>query len=89
VYGRTTGFPPVFELRSLEPALGGDGSEGFVLAGHDSYDSTGVAVSDTGDVNGDGIADLLIGGYQWYPYSNEPGDSYVVFGRAADPDDAR
>jgi hypothetical protein len=33
VFGRTTGFPAAFELRSLLPDEGGDGSAGFVVQG--------------------------------------------------------
>ena len=54
-------FPPVFPLESLYPAGGGDGSRGFVLTGIDVGDQAGFSVSTAGDVNGDGIADLIIG----------------------------
>lgn len=73
VFGRTTGFPPAFELRSLLPGAGGDGSSGFVLEGINSFDLTGFSVSDVGDLNGDGVDDLIIGATS--------GQSYVVFGR--------
>ena len=43
----------------------------------------GVAVSDAGDVNGDGIADLIIGGAQEDPLGTNEGESYVVFGTAS------
>jgi hypothetical protein len=81
VFGRSTGFPPAFELRSLRPAAGGDGSEGFVLNGIADRDNAGVSVSGAGDVNGDGIDDLLIGAYTAGAWQITPGQSYVVFGR--------
>jgi hypothetical protein len=53
VFGRTRPvFPPAFELRTLFPALGGDGSAGSVLLGLDPNDFSGSSVSDAGDVNG-------------------------------------
>jgi hypothetical protein len=75
VFGRTTGFPAAFELRSLLPGAGGDGSSGFVLRGVATSDFSGSSVSAAGDVNGDGVDDLIIGA----PYG--AGESYVVFGR--------
>jgi hypothetical protein len=82
VFGRTTGFPAAFELRSLFPEAGGDGSSGFVLRGVDGRDYSGISVSDAGDVNGDGIDDLIIGA-SGAETNGQPqaGESYVVFGR--------
>src|SRR5262245_21068829 len=61
VFGRTTGFPAFFPLKRLLPDEGGDGSAGFVLSGNYLRDSPGFAVSEAGDVNGDGIDDVIIG----------------------------
>ena len=38
-----------------------DGTNGFRLSGAAAYDNSGRAVSTAGDVNGDGVDDLLIG----------------------------
>ena len=76
------GFPPVFELQDLQPAFGGDGSEGVVFAGRYDDDHAGVSVSGAGDTNGDGIEDVLIGAYGADPHGKSgAGESYVVFGR--------
>ncbi|ELS01741.1 FG-GAP repeat protein [Xenococcus sp. PCC 7305] len=56
-----------------------NGSNGFVINGVAAFDSAGYSVSDAGDLNGDGIADLIIGAPVTSPDSN-PGKSYVVFG---------
>ena len=76
-------FPAVFELTSLLPENGGDGSEGFVLYGYETAASSGGAVSEAGDVNGDGLDDLIVGARGANAY-NRPsaGQSYVVFGRS-------
>jgi Ca2+-binding RTX toxin-like protein len=58
-----------------------NGSNGFVLNGIDAYDFSGFSVSSAGDINGDGIADLIIGATAADPNGNiNAGESYVVFG---------
>ena len=63
------------ELSSL------DGSNGFTLNGINSYDYSGASVSNGGDINGDGMDDLIIGAgsasIDDFPFQ---GQSYVVFG---------
>jgi hypothetical protein len=54
-----------------------DGSNGFVINGVSADDASGTSVSAAGDINGDGIDDLIIGA----PYATDyTGASYVVFG---------
>jgi hypothetical protein len=86
VFGRTAdggpAFPPVFNLRSLLPAGGGDGSSGFVVTGINADDQSGGALTASGDVNGDGFADLLIGANRADPRGLfDAGQAYLVFGR--------
>jgi Ca2+-binding RTX toxin-like protein len=73
VFGKASGFASNLELSAL------DGSSGFRLSGTAFYRS-GVSVSNAGDVNGDGFADLIVGAYGANDYS---GASYVVFGKAS------
>ena len=62
-----------------------DGTNGLVIHGRDRSDYSGGSVS-SGDINGDGYADLLIGAAGAAGSSNsvgEAGETYVVFGKAS------
>jgi hypothetical protein len=76
VFGKDTAFDAAIDLSDL------DGSNGFVLNGIDQYDLSGMSVSSAGDVNGDGIDDIMIGAYGADPDgANYAGETYVVFGK--------
>ena len=57
-----------------------DGSNGFVINGKAANDFSGASVSAAGDVNDDGVDDLLIGAPGADPNGSVSGASYVVFG---------
>ncbi|MBE9193324.1 FG-GAP repeat protein [Gloeocapsopsis crepidinum LEGE 06123] len=72
VFGKASGFDANLDLATL------DGSNGFAINGINELDSSGSSVSNAGDVNGDGVADLIIGA----PRGNiDTGASYVIFGK--------
>jgi glycosylphosphatidylinositol phospholipase D len=75
VLGTTLGFPAVLELSAL------DGANGFALNGISAFDRAGFSIAGAGDVNGDGIDDIVVGA----PFADPggtflAGQSYVVFG---------
>jgi hypothetical protein len=62
--------------------LGTLGARGFVLNGVDPGDSAGANVQAAGDVNGDGLADVIISAQGAEPGGMlAAGEAYVVFGR--------
>ncbi|NQV26358.1 MAG: FG-GAP repeat protein, partial [Rhodopirellula sp.] len=76
VFGNSDGFASSVNLSTL------DGTTGFRVDGIDANDRSGVSVSSAGDVNRDGLDDLIIGAPGGDPgNTNEAGESYVVFGR--------
>ncbi len=84
LFGRSTAFPPEIVLNDLLPEEGGDGSTGFVVSGTDADDLLGTSLASAGDMNQDGLGDLLIGapGAAVSPDSNA-GEAYVIYGSDA------
>ena len=76
VYGRSS-------TTAVELSAVAAGTGGFVINGQSAQDFSGVGVSAAGDVNGDGLADLIVGAHRSDPAGNaEAGRSYVIFGTA-------
>jgi hypothetical protein len=84
VFGSTSGFGTTdidgrqaIDLASLSAA------QGFIIEGSVYQARTGRSVSSAGDINGDGIDDLIVGA----PYGDDgggnSGEAYVVFGSAS------
>ncbi len=78
VYGRAGGA--VVELSDIE--MGNGGSGGFVIHGEGAGTQAGYSVSSAGDVNGDGLADLVIGAPSTGTSGDPEGRVYVVYGNA-------
>jgi hypothetical protein len=67
----------------IDLAAVGAGDRGFMVSGRNGYDASGAAVAAAGDVNGDGLDDVLIGApanYWKYAFFGR-GFTYVIFGR--------
>lgn len=84
VFGKADSFGASLDLSAL------DGSTGFRILGAASSDRSGKAVSNAGDLNGDGYDDLLIGADfatmkdQTNPlFTERSGAAYVVYGKAS------
>lgn len=71
VFGKST--TTLVDLDTLDAEGGG----GFVIHGIAPGDYTGNSVSDAGDVNGDGLADVIVDAWGTDP----AGASYVVYGK--------
>jgi|GEM_PF-1897166 len=81
LYGRDP-YPVEFSLHLLDPANGGDGSRGFILDGAPRpLLLLGYSLAPAGDVNRDGLPDLLIGAPGDSLHGGNAGRAYVVFGR--------
>ncbi|MHC5777384.1 beta strand repeat-containing protein [Nostoc sp.] len=74
VFGRKGGFDAQLNLSTL------NGTNGFAINGINADDESGYSVSSAGDINDDGIADLIIGTPRAVPNGSDSGQSYVVFG---------
>ncbi len=78
IYGKASGFSPNFDVSLITAATG------IILTGSnpDRHHSLGVFASSAGDINGDGIDDIMIGDpYVSVSGRREPGETFVVFGR--------
>lgn len=71
IFGYTGAWSNPFLLSSL------NGTNGVVINGIAAYDFSGSSVASAGDVNGDGIRDLLIGAFGASTYM---GSTYLIFG---------
>jgi len=58
-----------------------NGSNGFAMNGLHAVDLCGTSVSSAGDINNDGISDIVIGAYRVNAYGTDSGESYVIYGR--------
>ena len=79
VFG-TAALPAELDLDSL------DGSNGFNMLGVTAGDQAGHGAAGAGDVNGDGLDDLIVGARRADAAGRrQAGESYVVYGTATPP----
>ena len=86
IFGTSTGFGNAIDVgngsRQVIDLTTLNASEGFIIQG-DGFDEIGTSVSSAGDVNGDGVADLIVGGKLYEDGSTVGGRAFVVFGSGA------
>jgi len=70
IFGSKKPWPPSIDRSNL------NGTNGFFIEG-ERFDASGCSVSGAGDINRDGIDDILIGAYR---ANNKAGQSYIIFG---------
>lgn len=75
IFGNNRSWSPVFDLMSL------DGTNGFKIDGMVDNSESGYSVSKAGDINADGVDDIIIGApAQGADIQTYPGQAYVIFG---------
>jgi hypothetical protein len=75
IWGKATTLP-------VQLAQVAQGQGGFVMNGEQVGANTGFAVSGAGDVNGDGLADVILGAPNATTNGSDSGRTYVVLGKA-------
>ncbi|HUX78908.1 MAG TPA: hypothetical protein VMW10_04065 [Alphaproteobacteria bacterium] len=73
IYGRKGGYQEPINLAHLNP------KQGFVIQGATQRDYSSVSINYAGDMNGDGLNDVIVGAYHYNGYAT--GASYVIYGR--------
>ena len=84
LFGTADPFPPRFEMDTLRPSAGGDGTAGvlFLNSFPGAFD-TGANVAGIGDVNGDGVNDFAMTSLRTTGLNASTTNVLVVFGRRA------
>jgi hypothetical protein len=83
VFGKEDGAAVELSAVQAGPGRIVDVPRGFAIHGRTAFDSSGSSVSGAGDVNGDGLADLLVGAYGADPGGRGyAGETCVVFGKS-------
>lgn len=76
IFGKVGGTRGTINVSTLDP------SDGFAIFGDQAGDQFGISVQGGGDINGDGIRDLIIGANRAADLGPSTGEAYVIFGRA-------
>ena len=73
---KSGGLSGVIDVASLTA------TQGFVIQGDRLLDQLGFSASIAGDIDGDGLADIVIGANQGSDGGNRAGEAYVIYGQA-------
>jgi len=83
IFGKSSGFGTSVDLADI---VAGSGMDGFTIYGAESGDQVGESVASAGDVNGDGLADVIVSAQQAAGPANArmfAGECYVIFGKTS------
>jgi hypothetical protein len=75
VFGHAGAFPSILDVGGMNTR------QGLEIDGEAANDWAGRSVHSVGDVNGDGVDDMIVGAMQADSNGDGAGSSYVVFGR--------
>ena len=76
IFGKGSGFSNI-DLSNLAP------TDGFIIQGDKAGDNAGFSVSSAGDINGDGLDDVIVGAPRGDNGGSDAGEAYVIFGKAS------
>ncbi len=79
IYGRAETSPIM--LNDVVINSGKVDNPGFIINGSFIRDYSGISVDTAGDVNGDGLDDMIIGAYGADPNGSQSGRAFVVYGK--------
>lgn len=79
LFGKASGFTATIDPVTLV------GNNGFALTGGATGDRFGSSVAGSGDLNGDGFDDFVVGASYANAHGGGSGAAYVIFGRSAVP----
>ena len=78
IYCKESGFDASFDLATL------DATDGFIISGGGTSANLGAAVSTAGDINGDGLSDIIVGAPRATgPAGSGSGQTYVILGSSS------
>ena len=75
IFGKSGTARAVIDTRTLPPG------DGFFIQGNANDDFAGSSVSGAGDINGDGIDDLIVGAKRSSDGGAMAGQAYVIYGK--------
>ncbi|MFO1038997.1 MAG: FG-GAP-like repeat-containing protein [Geminicoccaceae bacterium] len=78
IYGKSASFGAIVDLHAVAAGVGG-----FKIIGEAGSDQAGRSPRSAGDVNGDGLADLLIDAQANRSGGQDAGAAYLVYGHTA------
>ena len=77
VYGVSNMYRGQYDLSTIDDGM----LPGAIMVGESYYDQIGFSVASAGDINGDGLSDILVGTHRYEFKNNTIGKAYILYGR--------